>query len=462
MNKVYRKSADLYYMPHQGKFLDAILNKGIRHVNLRGGVGCGKTATLAMALYLAQRQWPGKPFLICSNTMTNLVACINGMCEFWDKMKLGVKYELHKGGTDPHLLLSIAKDKKWITVKHPMRSLFEPKGLLSFEVSGLFVDEAASCKEEGFMRASGRVRLDNSPLFQVSAGTPMGNNWFAEYIDRMVADGKILNIDGISTLANPFLPKEFKIDLTKKYEGTPYLEQERDGKVVTLGSTCFPFVNIEDFWPDANHPWEMAVDFGYNRPALIAIQRLPGTGSWCIFHSYTPMEVTITDAAIEFFKQMERLFGMKSNPYHCSYDPAGRNKSDRTSGSAAEDLEAVINNRRQAGKTIFEWSFKKIDRSIEYGIQILDVLLRKGKIFVAEHERYKKPNQHSSVYDCLRMIEYETVGKIINPTAYDKQKGLDHICDALRYFVMFSKFFRDTLDIKGHSVDVDLSVPQGY
>lgn len=457
---IQKKKVDIYTLPHQRQVLDAVLNKGVRQVNIRGGAGSGKTATLALLLYLAQRQWPNTPFLIASSTWINLIACLTEMGKFWDRLGLGVRYAIHKGGMNPTLELSIVKNGKWITVFHPLRSLFDDSKLVAFQAGGLIVDEAAGCKESGFMEASTRIRLPNAPLFKIYAGTPRGPNWFAEFIERQEEKGYILNIKGIRTVDNPYLPKDFITDIKRKFDGTPFAAQELDGEIVSLGDMCFPNVELRNFIPDPKQEYCMAVDFGFNRPALLALQRKNKMGDWGIFHSYTPIEMTITDALYGFMNGLKK-YGITKNPMRVAYDPAGRNKSDQTNRSSAMDLEDFFRQRDSNNIPRYDYSFRKMDRSIEYGIQNMRTVLDKGKIFVASHEEKKKPGEHASVYTSLKMCEYKKVGNTVDHTEYRKDNGYDHICDAIRYFIQFSPAF-DVLDIRGRTKNVDPEIIQGY
>lgn len=451
-----KKTVEVKYMPHQGKLLDAILNKGVIQANLRGGVGCGKTSTLALALYMMQRQWPYVPYLIGSNTMMNLVACSKGIGEFLQKVNLikSSEFELHLSGINPHLTLSIVKDGRRITVNHPLRSLYDPTNLVSFEVGGMLIDEVASCNEEGFMAAFGRVRRPNSPLVKIYAGTPRGPNWFAKFIERELAENRILNLTKIRTKDNIFLPTGFIEDTYGKYEGTPWAAQELSGEIVTMGDVCFPVVNLRDYTPDPKKGWHLGVDFGFNFPAFVCLQEVGSTGSYCIFHTYFPRNITITDALAGLMAGLGQRWGMTTNPFRVAYDPAGRNASDQTYRTAADDLEDFFKERDPMRVPHFHYSFKKVDRSIAGGIQNLNILLSKNKIFVAKHEEKKKPGEHSSIYQCLSMQEYNKIKNIIDQSGYRKDNGLDHGCDALRYVVNFTSLF-SVLDIRGRSVAAD-------
>lgn len=449
-------------LPHQHRILDAIISQKYRFANLRGGVGCGKTATLAMILYAAHRKWPGVPFLIGSNTMMNLVACVNGMLEFYEKAGLtqrgALSYHLCKTGVDPHLELSIVRDGKRITTKHFLRSLFDVKTLVSFECGGILIDEVMSCKFDGFMAASGRVRLPEAPNFQVTAGTPRGMTEIARKIEEMEEAGMLLNVVKVKTSSNPFTADEFKTDAARKYEGTPFAAQELDGEIISLGELCFPTVHLVDYTPVPTMPYSITVDFGFNYPAIIGLQR-DKNGRWTVFHSCLTTKKTITDALHLFMKGLKEKWGITKNPASVTYDPAGRNKSDQTGRAAADDLEAFFHARDPQNEPHYYYSFRKVDRGIETGIQNMIILFEKGKLVVARHEEKRKPGEYTSVYDALRQCEYRKVGPLIDYSEYVKDHRFDDVVDAIRYHVMFSTGY-DILDIRGHTHIVDPEVRQ--
>lgn len=213
---------DIILSVPQSKFVTAELPRAA----FVGGVGSGKTFTLALFAEMMRRQYPDCQGFIGANTYKQLKkATLAGVFKAWQEWGLiqGKHYHYHKtdhvisfpGQTGTILCGSLEEYDNW-------------RGI---EIGWFAGDEAAYYAEEAYDMFVGRLRDKRGPRIMRLFTTPKGFNWL---YDRFDQDDEALVVNS-ATQENTSLPADYVKSMETQYDPEVY-RQEVLGQFINLNT----------------------------------------------------------------------------------------------------------------------------------------------------------------------------------------------------------------------------------
>ena len=231
-----------------------------------GGIGCGKSFTLAQFCFSSVVNYPNTTGLLVANTYSQLInATIPKLTSFLDEA--GVKYTLSLG------------TKKYIKIGKTeilIYSLENYDVIRGIEVGWIAGDEISFSSKEAIDVILGRMRCPRGPLQARFATTTNGFNWFYDW----VKDPK-QKIDEFTmrTKDNPHLPEGYYDLQVANFggENTPKARQELFGEYVNAlqGLVYHNFkrsLHVKETKEDPNQLVYVCCDFNAGNMNYVAFQ----------------------------------------------------------------------------------------------------------------------------------------------------------------------------------------------
>lgn len=300
-----------------------------KHVLLLGGIGTGKSFTLAHQAINLVASNPGINILIVANTYSQLInATVKTLVDILDQ--LNIPFDATLGGS-----------KKQIKIGRSiiyLYSLENYNAIRGIEVGALLCDEIAYSSREAVNVCLGRLRQKNMPLIARYYTSPNGFNYL---YDMFIVDkNRQKKIITATIFDNPYLPEEYKNDLIQQYGGidSPLAKQELLGQFQNLsaGSIYWAFNRekhvLSNLRLDKNYPVYVGIDFNVGNMSAVYIQYIQGK-------FILVKEVSQTDNTSNTFSLAEQIL-KDLNGYNILVVPDSTGKS-RKSSSAKTDHQIL-------------------------------------------------------------------------------------------------------------------------
>jgi phage terminase large subunit len=379
-------------LPHQWDFL----NSQSKYLALIGGIGSGKTFTIAHYLLNRVSKFPKSLHFLGANTYSQLKnSTLDGCFRVYEN--LGVPYHYNQSTGILNLLNGRILCKSMENF-NPLRGI---------EVGSFVLDEARDMDKEAFDMMCGRLRDQSakSDLQGRVVTTPMGFNWIYDYFhESSPKRSKYFDMIHVISAKNKHLPDGYLESLKAQYDELFY-RQEVLGEFVSLTANraYYAFdsaVHVKDF-EKFNVPFWMFCDFNVDPMTGGAAQWNNG-----ILYIYD-----------EFFLRNSDTYGFcqASKIYHGSRivpDSTGRARS--TTGRSNFDILSQYFN------VVYSHNPHIIDR-----VNNLNRLFREGRIII--HPRCK------NLINDLNSVHWGVNGKLDQT----KNKLLTHISDGLGYLANY-------------------------
>lgn len=378
-------------LPHQWDFLRS--NK--KFLLLCGGIGSGKTFSLAQYIIQRVARYPKSLHFVGANTYSQLKnSTLSAVFSALQDLQIPFSYNQSTG------LLEFFGGRVLC------KSMENFNALRGIEVGSFILDEVRDLRKEAFDMMMGRLRDKHagSNLQGRLVSSPSGYNWLFDYFDKNgefnTNDFGIINA---SSMANKHLPDGYIESMKTQYDDKFY-EQEILGKFVniTSGKTYYSFVrenNVADFDTLANGTKFIFQDYNID----------PMTALLSFMHSdklYIYDEVFLRNA--DTFMVIDAIYKKGLRGGQVIPDSTGKNR--KTSGKSDHDM------MREAGFTVLNTRNPYVvDR-----VNNINRLLRDRKIVI--HSRCKK------LINDLEKVSWKD-SKLDQKT----DPLLTHISDALGY-----------------------------
>ena len=204
----------------------AALQSKSKKTLMLGGIGPGKTRTLAYQAVDWAVNYPKAKYMITANTHTQLInATIPGIIAVLEE--IGIPYHMLKSTADRRLSIN--------GTNFYLYSLQNYENIRGIEVGGILCDELPFGKREAYDVMLGRLRDKRGPLQFRGYGSPNGFNWCYEEWGN-IQPGQDKELISAKTSDNSFLPDGYFEDLVEQYGGVdnPLARQELFGEFVNL------------------------------------------------------------------------------------------------------------------------------------------------------------------------------------------------------------------------------------
>lgn len=268
-----------------------------------GGWGCGKTASQALALWLAARSRPGGQYAWLTDTSTRRERVLMPEAQ---KFFLGGRYESSRR----RWLFPNGSAVWMVEYFRPSTRAAEANPLEGLNLNGGCVDECQMFRDaEPAKKLRGRLRQRVSvegrtcEPFMLLHGLPVYDAWWARYAED--AGGVVLRPTSHANLEN--LGEGWLEQVRQELDDDEYAALV-EGRPMPLKGLVLDKWRAEE-WPDGNIlsgwryrpdvPTVLAVDFGLNRPTGVLIQHDPERDIDVIFAEVMPGPRTVTEFADE-------------------------------------------------------------------------------------------------------------------------------------------------------------------
>lgn len=413
------KTVEVDLLPHQHEFCSGIMNDGFKESAIVGGIRSGKTFVGAVMAAVLSNNFDC-PGLICANTYGQLRdSTLLGAEAAWDRM--GIRHAYNE-------------NKKYVYLdgrRHFYRSLETFDNLRGVEAGWAWYDEASYGSLEAYKVVLGRLSHEKGPRVIFLTMTGRGKNWIQEYfIDDVESNHTLAKtrhiMIGISTDSNTALPKDY-LDLIKGSYSGRFASQEIGGQLVDMEGSIFniPESQYIDYEPNFENGYEVAIDFGRRRPAVLFIQEFEH-GKDVIYDAALPERpngILIDDLC--------NLVDMHSDYYPITIyvDPAGDSGNTHTYET---DISVV---KRRFPESRIKYTFIPSLRRKETQIAVLDNRFQKRQLFISKKLRKRKPGEYTSVITAFQDVSHpkEKSGKPVSNT-FEKDGLLEHPIDAACYW----------------------------
>lgn len=307
-----------------------------------GGIGTGKSFTLAHVVLNHIVQFPQSNILLVANTFQQLItATVPQLTKLLDD--LSIKYRSSFGGSKKYI--KVNKVFIWLF------SLENYQNIRGIEVGLVAGDEICFSSLDAFNVIMGRLRCKFGSLLARFTSSPNGFNWVYDLINTKKAamtNGK--------TKDNPHLPKEYVEQLIQLYggENSPLARQELGGEFVNLtsGSVYYGFkreLHVKKLEFNPLLPVYVGLDFNIDKMTFTYIQDDKGILKVIREVTLTDMNSNTFDAAIKIKTDLEK-FNVKVVP-----DSTG--KSRKTSADSGKTDHQIL---KDFGLTVLETSNPRI------------------------------------------------------------------------------------------------------
>lgn len=260
---------DIQLLPAQKAALQSKAKKTL----MLGGIGTGKTRTLALQALAWSVEYPKARYMITANSYTQLInATIPGIINVLEEYK--IPYNLLKSTADRKLSIN--------GTDFYLYSLTNYETIRGIEVGGILCDELPFGKREAYDVMLGRLRDKRGPLQFRGFGSPNGFNWcYEEWGNIQLGQDK--ELISAKTSDNIFLPDGYFTDLVEQYGGVdnPLARQELFGEFVNLtaGAVYWGFdreKHIQTTVPQKGQMIYVGQDFNIDPMSSICAQYIDG------------------------------------------------------------------------------------------------------------------------------------------------------------------------------------------
>jgi PBSX family phage terminase large subunit len=396
--------------PYQIRFLKSIK----RYVILSGGVGSGKTLSLAMKAVNYGIENPGTLNLIGTKTTKMLEDTTKRM--FFEIVKF---YELANGRRlileikVQHNSIKFVNGTEYLFRSFPDKTAFE--NIKSLTLDAIFLDEISDLPENAIRMAMTRLRGTRGDYRQLCGATnPAGfdNFVYRQWIEREDNTAEVIYS---SSLDNPYLPEDYKNSLLQDYpdeyyrqyvkgfwgvtdEGVIYKSFDLSKHVVNYKKCRELSLDFTDF-SSARWNYYRTIDYGVTNPFAV------------LYIAYDGERIIVFDEIYEKNlapSDMARLVSESyaEVPFVATYiDPSATGlkrelaKQGVYASNAKNDVDDGIFSVKKAVSNIYPDNYPKL------------LVLDRCKSLIREFQSYRKTEK----------------GVII--------KENDHLLDALRYFI---------------------------
>jgi len=305
-------------------------------------------------------------------------------------------------------------------------------------------DEARYWPKRAWEIVLARVRCPKARRLCIAlTSTPARSSWLYDVFVTL----KDPNFEAVvsPTSANIHLPEMYLRSLRQQYSAVVYAEYV-EGKWVSSEGSVFPEfdeqVHLVELPPYAQFqrrpyyqmaanftPVILGLDFGIRRSAVIAVSlwdRCDAHQTQNCYH--VEDELLLTDTPTTRMPELIRSWCQR-NKFEVEYvvcDPAGNARSIQTGVPDTEILQA-------AGFDV-RWSTEYGQRLISYGIDIMRAALQPAegapRMYLASHLQ----DAQNGIVSALRSAIWDRAKDV-----YVKDGVADHVLDALRYLVVFTR-----------------------
>ena len=308
-----------------------------------GGIGVGKTFTLAHYVLQMVSKYPKAKGLIVANTITQLKnATMQGLTE--ELESLNIPFKLIMGGT--------AKKITIIDTEIYLYSLKSYENIRGIQVGWIAGDEVCFAKKESIDVILGRLRDKRGPLTVRFFSSPNSFNWAYDMFNGRDGDNKtdMYHLIKAKTEDNIFLPEGYYSSLLEFYGGvdSPMAKQELFGEFINLtaGAVYWAFdrnINVLPCKYNPKFPVYVGQDFNIGNMANCYAQYING-----IFYIY--QETILTGNSANTFDATAKIISdLGTNNVMVVPDSTGK---ARKTSSATSDHQIM----RDGGLHVLETS----------------------------------------------------------------------------------------------------------
>lgn len=274
-------------------------------------------------------------------------------------------------------------------------------------------DEIARWNEDvfGFIPS----RLDKAySCFEGACNPEYPSHWLKQFLDREDIDSYIQHY---TIFDNPYLPADVVNSMCAEYEGTVFYDRLILGEWVRAEGLVYP--NYDNTVPTVDRPYAqlaVSMDYGTMNPTAMILWGRVGLTWYAVreyYYSGRDTSQPLTDE--QYYSALERLAeGVPFNNYE---------KPTLIIDPSAASFIAVVNKHKR-------WKVRKAHNAVIDGIRRTASVLAERKILFN---------------DCCKNTirefgEYSWDDNAVEDTVI---KANDHAMDAVRYFVMTMRLYRD-------------------
>jgi hypothetical protein len=385
-----------------------------------GGRGCSKTVSGSCKVIDYVQNWEGCWGIILAPTFAQMGRGTRVSFETW----FPPEWVLKKNMSQEKMYWDILPPGHTVPGRIYFSNAHNPDTFRSAEVAWVWMDEAADCKESVYKVIIACLRQRVPPALQNNlgrahypyqlwvTGTPRGHNWiYKRFVEK--ADRKRVGFYTARSMDNPFLPESYK-ELAEEYApGTPWYQQEIEGKFVAFEGLVYPMFDPEVHVRSlpANVKLQHvkgAVDFGTSDPTVIHLMGRDDSGRRWIFkefyrrHTFLP-ELVSTLTAWQNEYDVVRFFG----------DPHAKTEIDTLSRLGVRIVPGY-------------------GGLIETGVRAISSLL---EVKAGGPGLYVTPDCPAAIAEALSYC-HDRGGDAETFTGSIKKKQADHSMDTWRYLVL--------------------------
>ena len=329
------------------------------------------------------------------------------------------------------LIRKESKGERFIELHNRSRIYYgstdRPNTLEGSNLSWAWLDEARFADLQAFEILLGRIRCPNASRLQLILTTTPEMNWIYDEFGKGKKDrGLYIGRTDENTKLDPSFIDNLKATLSPQA-----YKLYAEGGFVTLSGGVFPDFDMNihccEIQHDPSIPVDMAIDFGFRKPAVLFCQTIPKCHQHKAFDCLHVLDelmpdntptVRLTSAILKYLRRK----GWRGTK--CYVDPAGRAKNVVHGISDVDVMEAH-------GLSCV-WTMNPQDRNINNGIELIRSKLKNmhggSSLFISRHLIENK----RGLVRALLMSKYPKLSSGSNEPIKD---GLvDHARDCLRYY----------------------------
>jgi len=320
-----------------------------------------------------------------------------------------------------------------------LRSFDRVDSIRGFTFSAVHLDESEQVMRPGYVfdTIAGRIRDPEATIRQLHVTTtPKGTRGVVKkFMDqRAIADAMEDEMEGVEhrrswwvgrapSSANTYLPEGYLDSLRQGYSARQW-DQEVEAQVLKPESAVYGEFSLDrhliPYTYDPALPWDLAMDYGDQRPHYLAIQRFPD-GRAVVFEEFCADEWPV-DRKNKWVTDMVERLGKQ--PEHMAGDRA---RKDRIQWVAA-NLTSTWCHRMRSRR----------DQDVAMGIELvrtaLDPLDGQPRLFFADH--LNQPDRERGILKCLGNYRRKVRADGTISDEPFKDGRFDNGADALRYWMV--------------------------
>ena len=396
-----------------------------RHKLVLGGVGCGKTKWSMVEIVKLAICNSGENVMgaVLAPTFDGVIHVLRPELEsiFNAMAKMGCPLvrRYHK---------SMAKYDMIDGSSLLLRSAHRVDGLRGFSIAYCAIDEseAFASPDYVFNVLSARLRAKCNITQIHCTSTPKGYRGLPKmwHQARQTEDRDDWFCARATSMDNTHLPNGYIDSLRSSYSKRAW-EQEIGGRVLRPSHSVFPefspAIHTREWEYSPMLPYDVCIDWGYNKPYFALIQRLPD-GSAILFDEFYEDEVPIARQKQWLINKIKSL---KKDPEHIAADRAMRDLNQW----AIYTFQRTFFHRMESKKE------QNILNGIERVREMLDPLEGPPRFFIAK-SLTKTDNPRAAIH-ALQNYAWSTDRNGEVTTERARKDGLtDHCADAVRYWCM--------------------------